>query len=374
MAFFDQPLLFVGSYAAPGQAGIYAFSFDDVTRNLTAMGSFAGIANPTFIVVHPIRRWLYAVSETKQPNDGEPGSVWAFHFEHKPWAIEPINHRPSGGDWPCHLQLDATGKWLLVSNYGTGNVSVLPILSDGALGEMTDLVQHHGHGVHPQRQEGPHAHSVTLTPDNRFAIVADLGIDQLVIYKFDATGGKLIAYGQARTRPGAGPRHMAFHPNGHVVYVANELDSTVTAYGYDAANGSLREMQTLDTLPPGAPENTVADIHVSSSANRVYVSNRGHNSIAVFDADADGRLTRIAVSSCGGNWPRNFALAPGRPFIVVANQYSSEVSVLPLLDGPDEIGAPVASAAVPQASCVQFMQIKEPAPSNIVTGKTKRYQ
>ncbi len=354
-----QALLFVGSYAAPSQAGIYAFSFDKATGHLTALGSFAGIANPTFLVVHPNGRWLYAVSETSQQNDAAPGSVWALRFEREPWTIQPINHRPSGGDWPCHLQFDSTGEWLCVSNYATGNVGVLPLLSDGSLGEMTDRVQHHGSGPNAQRQEGPHAHSTTLTPDNRFAIVADLGIDQLVVYRFDAAAGKLSAHGQARSRPGAGPRHLAFHPNGRVVYVANELDSTVSVYDYDALNGVLRERQTLDTLPPGAPENLAADIHLSPSGKRVYVSNRGHNSIAVFDADADGRLARIAVPSCGGNWPRNFALAPGGRFMLVANQYSGEVSVLPQLAGSDGIGAPVARAAVPQASCVQFVQAND---------------
>lgn len=347
-----QAMLFVGSYAVPTQPGIHAFHFDVETGKLSAVGSFAGIANPSFLVVHPNRRWLYAVSETKQ-DDGAPGSVWAFRVAHEPWSLQPLNHRPSGGDWPCHLQLDATGRWLFVSNYGTGSVGVLPILPDGSLGEMADLVQHDGRGVHPQRQEGPHAHSATLTRDNGLVIVADLGIDQLVSYAFDATAGKLSPHGQTRTRPGAGPRHMAFHPNGHVLYVANELDSTVTVYAYDAANG-LYERQALNTLPPGARENTVAHIHVSSSARRVYVSNRGRNSIAVFDAAADGQLTRIAVPACGGNWPRHFALAPDERFMLVANQYSSELSVLPLRIGSDEIGAPAARAAVPQAACVQF--------------------
>jgi 6-phosphogluconolactonase len=352
----NQHLVFVGSYAAPSESGIYAFSLDDTTGHLTAMRSFAGVANPSFLIVHPNGRWLYAVSETNQQNDGAPGSVWALRFEHEPWSIQTLNHQPSGGDWPCHLQLDATGRWLFVSNYGMGSIGVLPILLDGVLGEMTDLIQHHGRSVHPQRQAEPHAHSTTLTPDNRFVIVADLGIDQLVIYKFDATTGKLSVHGQLHTRPGAGPRHMAFHPNGQVIYVANELDSTVTVYNYDATNGSLRELQTLDTLSSSSSENTVADIHVSSSAKRVYVSNRGHNSIAVFDVDANGQLTRMAAPSCGGNWPRNFALTPNGHFMLVANQYSSEVSVLPLLIGLDELGAPIARAAVPQASCVQFVQ------------------
>ncbi len=350
----SQPLLFVGSYAAADQPGIHAFHFDEASGALTPIGSLAGVANPSFLAVHPNRRWLYAVGETSQKNDGAPGSVWAVRFEREPWAIHRVNQQPSGGDWPCHLQIDATGRWLFVSNYGTGSVGVLPILADGALGEMTDLVQHRGHSVNPERQEGPHAHSATLTPDNRFVIVADLGTDELAVYRLDATAGKLGEHARVKTRPGAGPRHLAFHPDGQRVYVANELDSTVTVYDYDAASGALRERQSVEGLPPGAPENTAADIHLSPSGDRVYMSNRGHNSLAVFSVEADGRLTRIAAPSCGGNWPRNFALAPGGRFILVANQYSGEVSVLPRQAGAEEIGAPVARAAVPQASCLQF--------------------
>jgi len=331
-----------------------------VSGALTLCGSFAGIANPAFLVVHPNRRWLYSVSETSETREGGSSAVWALRFERAtetaPVVIQPLNAQSSGGGGPCHLRLDATGRWLFVSNYSTGSLSVLPLLPNGTIGELSDHVQHHGSSVNPQRQKGPHVHSVTLSPDNRFAIVADLGTDQLVIYQFDATAGKLSAHRQVRTRLGAGPRHTVFHPNGRVVYVANELNSTVTVYDYDAAHGGMRELQTLDTLPPEAPENTVADIHVLPSGKRVYVSNRGHNSVAAFDVNADGRLTRIAVLSCGGNWPRNFALAPDARFMLVANQYSDEVSALPLLIGSDEIGMAVARAAVPQTSCVQFVQ------------------
>jgi 6-phosphogluconolactonase len=350
-----QALLVVGSYASADQPGIYAFRFDHATGGLTAYGSFAGMVNPSFLAVHPNGRWLYAVSETSQQQDGAPGAVWALRFDRDPWAAAPINHQPSGGDWPCHLQLDSAGRWLLVSNYGSGSVAVLPILADGALGEMTDHVQHHGSSAHPQRQEGPHAHSATLAPDDRFVIVADLGIDQLLVYAFDSSTGKLGAHTHIDTQPGAGPRHVTFHPDGRRLYLANELDSTVTVYDYDAANGALHERQTIDSVPPGGPENAVADIHIAPSGERLYVSNRGNDSLAVFDVDAEGLLTRIALPSCGGASPRNFALAPGGRFVLVANQHSDEVSVLPILDGPQAIGAPVARAAVPRAACVQFV-------------------
>jgi 6-phosphogluconolactonase len=181
-------------------------------------------------------------------------------------------------------------------------------------------------------------------------------MDQLLVYNFDPAAGKLDAHTQVDTRPGAGPRHIAFQPSGQRMYVANELDSTVSVYDYEASSGALFERQSIETTPPGVPENLVADIHLSTSGQRLYVSNRGHNSLAVFDVEAGGRLARVAIRPCGGKWPRNFALAPNGRFVLVANQYSDEVSVLPVLAGSEAIGVPVARAAVTQASCVQFIE------------------
>jgi 6-phosphogluconolactonase len=346
-------LVLVGSYAKADQPGLHAFWFDVNNGSLRPHGTFTGILNPSFFIIHPNKRWLYTVSETGQAADGVPGSVWAVQFEREPWRMTPLTQQASRGDWPCHLQLDASGGWIFVSNYGHGNVGVLPLQSNGGLGAMTDLAQHHGHGPHAHRQEAAHAHSATVTPDGRFVIVADLGTDELVVYRFDAATGKLGAHAHANARPGAGPRHMAFHPNGRLVYVANELDCTVSAYDYDPSSGALRERQWLATLPPGAPETIVADLHLNTRADRLYVSNRGHNSIAVFEVDEAGALTRLAVPSCGGDWPRNFAVAPDDRFILVANQYSGEVCVLPVT--ADGLGERLARASVPGASCIQFL-------------------
>jgi 6-phosphogluconolactonase len=350
-----QHVLYVGSYAPADQPGIQVCTFDDATGDLTVRGSFVGVVNPSFVIVHPNRRWLYAVSETSQ-QDGAPGAVWALRITREEWSMKSINHQMSGGDLPCHLEIDSTGRWLLVSNYGSGTVSVLPILSDGALGEMTDLIQHHGSGPNSERQEGPHAHSATFTPDQRFAIVADLGIDALQVYAFDSAAGRLLAPTRVSTRPGAGPRFKVFHPNGQYVYVAHELDNTVVVYDYDAANGRLRERQIVETLPPSVPESTVADILISPSGDRLYVSNRGHDSISIFEIEEDGRLARLAIRPCGGRCPRNFAFTPSGRFLLVANQESDEVVVLPVLDGEEALGAPVARTTVPGASCVHFVK------------------
>ncbi len=358
MPLSHQHLIFVGRYATADQPGILAFAFDEANATLTPCGSCAGVVNPSFVVVHPNGRWLYTTSETSQGQGGVSGGVWAFRFErdaaNAAVAIEPLNHRPSNGDDPCHVLLDISGQWLITTNYTSGSVAVFPVQADGSLGEMSDFDQHHGGSITPGRQTGPHAHSAGWTPDNQFVIVADLGTDQLFVYSFDHTTGKLGTPACTATRPGSGPRHVVFHPHHQHLYVANELDNTVSVFAYDPASTALTEQQFLATLPPGTSESAVADIHISPSGERLYVSNRGHNSIAVFDVNVDGRLTLIGTPACGGNWPRNFALAPDNRYILVANQYSGDLAVLPAVPGSEALGAPVIHVAVPQASCVQF--------------------
>ena len=353
MPSLSSPIVFVGSYAAKDQAGIQAFHLDENDGALTALGSFSGILNPSYIFVHPNGRYLYAVSESSQSVDGSPGQVCALSIQRDPFSLHLLNQQPSGGDWPCHLVLDKQGKWLFVSNYGTGSVAVYPILPDGSLGEMRDFIQHSGSGTHQQRQEGPHAHSVTISPDNQFALVADLGIDKIVTYSIDPDIGKLTQNGETLTRPGSGPRHLAFHPEGHWVYAANELDNTVSLFDYDKEHGTLVEKQALSSLPVDAPENTMADIHVSASGKRVYASNRGHNSLAVYDIGQNGYLTLVSISSGSGNWPRSFCLVPGGKFILVANQYGNEISVLQLGDGTQGVGSALSRTSVNGVSCVK---------------------
>ncbi len=352
----EERLLIVGSYAAADQPGIQLLRVAETTGALTTCGSYAGITNPSFVVAHPNGQWVYAVSETSQ-GDGTPPSVWALHVDRESLTLWPLNQQPSGGDAPCHVQLDRTGRWLLVSNYTSGSIAVLPIVENGALGPMTETIQHAGSSVHPERQTGPHAHSAIFTPDNRYAIVADLGLDQLVAYAFDSATGKLRPHARTATKPGAGPRHMAFHPRGDHLYVANELNSTVSVYSYDAASGTLKERQTVAILPSGSPENLTAHIYLSPSGQQLYVSNRGPNTIAVFDVAADGQLAAVAVYPCGGDWPRHFTLLDER-FLLVANQYSGDISVLPLLASPETPGSTVASVNIPQATCVQWVTDK----------------
>ena len=350
--------LYAGSYRPVEEPGIYRLSLDTDTGELVDRGSIAGISSPAYIALHPNKRWIYAASETSM-QDGIPGSVWAVDVTQEQMTL--INSQASGGDFPCHAAIDGSGQWVVVSNYGTGNVGVLPILPDGSLGEMSDLVQHHGSGPVPERQEGPHAHSSIFTPDNRFVITADLGVDALVVYTFDPVKGSLQLHEQVKTRPGAGPRHMAWHRDEQYLYVANELNGTVAVYAYDGEKGKLIERQVVATLD--APEDTegnwVSDIHIAHGGDRVYVSNRrmdGRDNLAIFKIGVEGRLERISVSPCGGRWPRMFAIAPGDRFIVVANEHSDRVSVLPIQGEHERLGVCVATFALPRASCIQFVE------------------
>lgn len=348
--------LFVGSYASADAPSIYGCLFDSASGELIIESSFTGIANPSFLTVHPNGRFLYSVSETGLGSDGVHGSVWAFRLQPDSLTLEPINQQSTQGDWPCHVEIDGRGQWLIACNYGTGNAALYPLLADGSLGEMQALVQHSGSGPNTARQEGPHAHSAVFTPDNRFVIVADLGIDQLVVYKFDAETGSLTHHAAVPTNPGAGPRHFAFAANGRFLYVANELDSTVTVYSYQPENGTLHAQQTLSTLPAADPTNSVADIHLSATGQHLYVSNRGHNSVAVFEVGENGRLTPLGTPSCGGNWPRHFGVGENGRFLLVANRRSNAIAILPVAADSVGVGTAVNQVSLSQPSCIKFLK------------------
>jgi 6-phosphogluconolactonase len=256
--------------------------------------------------------------------------------------------------------VDNSGKFVLVANYVGGNVSVFPVQKDGSLGTATEMIQHAGSGANKKRQEGPHAHNVRLDPANRFAYVSDLGIDKIMIYQFNTGTGKLTPNTppSANLKPGAGPRHLTFHPKGKFAYVINELNSTITAFTLDKANGSLQELQTVSTLPAGySEESFCADIHISPDGKFLYGSNRGHNSIALFSINVQtGKLTPVDHTPTGGKWPRNFTIDPTGNFLLVANQNTNNIVVyridprtgkLKATGNPIDVPAPVCILLAP---------------------------
>ncbi|MBM3497465.1 MAG: lactonase family protein [Armatimonadetes bacterium] len=314
-------MLFVGTYTARGSEGIYSYRVDPDTGALTLAAVTGGVANPSFLAVDVPRRRLFAVQET-----GPEGAVFAYHIDAQTGELTPVNQQPSHGAAPCHLSVDSGGRCVLVANYSTGSACVLPVGQDGQLLEASAVVQHAGSGPRTDRQEGPHAHSITLDPHERFALVADLGLDRVMVYAFHAGRGTLTPHAPpwAQVHPAAGPRHLAFHPSGRYVYVINELDSTLTAFAYDAGEGILTPLQTAPTLPGHFDgHSTCADVHVSPSGRFLYGSNRGHDSLVIYAIDAStGLLAYVGHEPTQGRNPRNFAFDPTGRFLLAANQDS----------------------------------------------------
>jgi 6-phosphogluconolactonase len=324
-------LIYFGTYTGNGSKGIYVCRFRPATGKATPVELAAETVNPSFLAVDPAQRYLFAANEIGDYQTAKSGSVSAFVMDRHSGKLNPVNSVASRGADPCHLTVDKSGKHVLVANYNGGSVTVLPVKPDGALGESSDFVQHQGSSVDPQRQKEPHAHDVVLTPDNRFAVVADLGLDKLLVYRYDLAKGTLSPNDppSGHVQPGSGPRHFAFHPNGRWAYVINEMGNTVTAFDWDADKGSLHEVQTISTLPRDFKgKNSTAELAVDAKGRYLYGSNRGHDSIAVYAIDpARGLLTLIEDVPTLGKEPRNFALDPTGAYLFAANQNSNTVVV-----------------------------------------------
>lgn len=321
-------LVYIGTNVGAEAANtIFLYRLNPATGALTQVSALPGGAKPTYLTMDAQRQHLYAVSETEDFRGAKSGAVSAFAVNQQTGGLTLLNQEPSQGGSPCYVSLDQTGKAVLVANYGGGNVSLLPVAADGRVAAPTATGQHQGGGPHPN-QTSPHAHCILPDPANRYAFAVDLGTDQVVGYRLEAAQGKLTNQPEPAfaARPGAGPRHLTFHPNGQLAYLINELNSTVTALAYDAATGRFRELQTLSTLPAGFNgKNSCADIHVSPDGKFLYASNRGHNSIAVFTIASSGNLTPIQHESTQGETPRNFTLDPAGRLLLVGNQNSNNV-------------------------------------------------
>jgi 6-phosphogluconolactonase len=320
----QQELVFVGS----GKRNIEAFRFDLTTGTLTPLGQAAEIEHPSFLAIAPNRRFLYAVSEG---SDAAGSGVSAFAIDATAGKLRLLNRQPAGGSGPCYVAVDAGGRNVLIANYNSGSVAVFPVAFDGALRPVSAFIQDCGSSVNPDRQQGPHAHCLTLGPDDRFAFACDLGLDKVMIFKFDAGAGSLTPTQTpfAAVKPGSGPRHIAFHPNGRWAYVINEMASTVSVFACDPAAGALQEIQTESTLPKDfSGENADAEVAVHPSGRFVYASNRGDDSIAVFGCDpASGRLAWIERAPTGGKTPRHFEIDPTGGYLLAANQSSATVVI-----------------------------------------------
>jgi len=360
IALEDQSLVYIGTYTGEKSQGIYVSRFDSATGKLTSPELAARTTNPSFLAVSPKGDFLYAVGELIEDDKPKAGAVIAYRIDRASGKLTRLNQKSSGGKGPCHLAVDQTGQCLMVANYGSGTVAALPIKSDGKLGTPSTCIQHNGSSLNPERQEGPHAHVVTVSQDNRFALVCDLGLDKVMVYRLDPSKASLAPNEppSVSVKPGSGPRHVAFHPDGRFVCLINELGSTMTLFSYDPERGVLKELQTVSTLPNDYKgPNGCAEIHFHPNGRFVYGSNRGHHSIAIFGFDAKiGKLTLVEYQDTYGKIPRYFGIDPSGQWLLAENQDSDNIVVfridpqtgrLKRTDQKVSVGQPVCAVFVP---------------------------
>jgi len=355
----DLVQVYIGSYSSADEPGIHLLELNTTTGELTKKSATLGIAKPSFLAIHPDKTSLYAVSEIDDLNGAKTGGVAAFRINKDDGSLTPLNVRASQGAGPCHLNVDPTGRNVLVANYGSGSVAVLPINEDGSLKKTSCSIQHQTLEGRTGRQAGPHAHSITLDQSGNYAFAADLGLDQVMIYRFDAEAGMLTASDPPAgiVAQGSGPRHFDFHPSGKFAYVINELSSTITLFDFDASAGSLTPKQTITTLPNGAVKgNSTADIHVHPSGKFLYGSNRGDDSIVVYAIDPDnGKLTQSQRQPTLGKTPRNFGIDPSGHILLAENQGSDSIVTFKINQKTGHLKPTGHSIEIAKPVCARFV-------------------
>ncbi len=352
----EKSTVYIGTYTGGQSKGIYIYQLDLTSGELTPDGAAPFVESPSFLAVDSGHRYLYAVNESASVGPQHAGLVSAFAIVPKTGALKLLNQQSSRGSGPCHISIDSHSKHVLVANYNSGSVAVLPILEGGKLGPATGFVQHTGSSVDPDRQKEPHAHSIYLDPNNQYVLSADLGIDKVLVYRYDAGKGTIAPDSPpfASVAPGAGPRHIAFHPDGHFVYVVNEMFSTVTAFTYDAASGTLKEIETVSALPTdfkGA--DTAAEIAIHPNGKFLYSSNRGSDTIAIFTIDTQtGKIKPEGHQPTQGKGPRHFIIDPTGKYLIAANQDSDNVVVFRIDERTGALTPTGHSISLPKPVCV----------------------
>jgi 6-phosphogluconolactonase len=349
--------LYIGAYTNGASKGILLARFNSKTGTISTPELAVATPNPTFLAIHPGNRFIYAVNEVGSWNGQKTGIVSAFSIE-KGGKLRLLNQVSSKGSGPCHVALDSKGRVALVANYGSGSIASYKLASDGQLSEAVSFFQDTGYGPNKARQEGPHAHSNTLSADNRYVVSCDLGTDRLSLYELDTENAQLVPSNPpfVRAVPGGGPRHFTFHPNDKFAYVCNEILSSVTAFQWNRFRGELTEIQTVSALPKGfSGENTAAEIRIHPLNGHLYVSNRGHNSIAVFDITKDGKLALVEITPTGGKTPRNFNFDPTGRWLLAANQGSDDITVLEVVHKKATLRATGNAVKCGTPLCLRFL-------------------
>ncbi len=353
-----EPLVFVSAFA-PGDVGaIHAFQFDAKTGALKPLDRTADIQNPFFLAVSPDKRFLYAI-DADNFGSNENEFVAAYAIQGRTGQLKRLNRQSTRGSSSCYLDVDSTGQTVVVANYSTGSVTALPVRKDGSLGEAASFVQHSGSSVDPARQDGPYAHSIVISPDNRFALAADLGLDKIVSYRLDAATAKLSPHDAqpfATVPPGSGPRHLTFHPDGKRVYVINELKNTVTFFDYAADTGKLTERQTISTLPADFTGTSYcADLKITPDGRFLYGTNRGHDSMAIYRIGDDGRLSLVTIEPSLGNGPQNLLITPDGRWLLCANMPGNNVVGFRIDPNTGRLTAASDAVSMPMPACIRWL-------------------
>lgn len=359
VAYAEHPLVFISAFASGDRAGIHAFEFDTMTGALKPLHQTTDLQNPFFLAISPDSRFLYAI-DAERFGDKVDDFVAAYAIEGRTGELKRLNQQSSHGTSSCYLDVDATGKTVTVANYSSGSVASLPVNADGSLREATSFMQHSGSSVDPARQKGPNAHSIVISPDNRFALAADLGIDKIMIYHLNAATGKLTpneAQLFEKLPPGSGPRHMTFHPNGKRLYVINEMKNTIVFFDYTADTGALTQRQIISTLPTDfTGKSYTADLKITPDGKFLYGTNRGHDSIAAYRIADDGMLSLISIEPSLGKGPQNLLITPDGKWLLCANMPGNNVVVFQIDTQTGSIKTTGEPTMMPMPSCIRLIR------------------
>ena len=353
--------LYVGTFSVRGSEGIYIYTFNRAKKSFTLVQTVTGLESPSFLGIHPTRKFLYSVNRGKASENETGGSVTAYTLDAKTGKLNALNTRSSFGADPCHISFDKTGQYAFVSNYNEGNLVVLPLFEDGLVGNPSDSKKYTGSSINPDRQQSSHLHSALISPDNRFLYAADLGTDKIYIYNFNLKKGTLDDSNQKEVsvKAGTGPRHFAFHPSGNYMYVAEELTSTVATFKVDKKTGNLTILQdSVVSLPKTfTGKNTAADIHVDPKGKFLYMSNRGYNGLSIYSIGADGKIKLTGQQTTGGSTPRNFMIDSKGEYIFVAHQDTDTIAAFRINAKTGKLTSVGKPLKVPAPVCLKMITL-----------------